>query len=117
MWEVLPVSAEPRTDAGKRLLATMQDLGLTHAANGTVGTSIRAIEAQAGPLDSAWAAVEAALPDGWRIDELATWDGWDGGWRVVCGSPLPDDPGVEAFGPTPAAALRALALAVALANR
>jgi hypothetical protein len=69
----------------------------------------RAILAQPAPdtLDAAWARVEAALPDGWL-------------WRVQMQSRGPlwladawhrhdVDDGMTAFGPTPIAALHALA--------
>lgn len=69
-----------------------------------------------GELDAAWAEAEAALPEGWQ-----TWlrpglftDGWEasgrvkGIWRLADG-PVPE---TTAAGPTPAAALRALAAAL-----
>lgn len=64
-----------------------------------------------GTLDEAWAEVEAALPEGWVIRRL-----WrpvaEEPWGVDAG-PFPakhgDDRSVFGGGPTPAAALRALA--------
>jgi len=74
-------------------------------------TEARAILAQPAPsLDAAWARVEAALPDGWRYgiyrdprDTDAVYRSWadDGS--------LPDRDEEEGDGPTPIAALSALA--------
>lgn len=61
-------------------------------------------------LASAWAEAEAALPEGWRVESL-TWR-YRAGWDVEVWS----GPGhiarweMSGDGPTPAAALRALAV-------
>ena len=68
-------------------------------------------------LDEAWAAAEAALPEGWRIDSLVC--RMDSTWLVRARGEwlrVDDHHGRwtdhEVAGPTPAAALRALALAL-----
>lgn len=67
----------------------------------------------AGQLDAAWAEAEAALPEGWRISNLLGWSEW-----VAQAEPKPAYKGNGrsstwlgrgARGPTPAAALLALA--------
>jgi hypothetical protein len=64
-----------------------------------------------GSLDAAWAEAEAALPEDW-FGPLVFQEG-DGGSYVARASAggyrLYDDPDFEAGGPTPAAALHALA--------
>ena len=62
-------------------------------------------------LGAAWARVEAALPAGWLLDmeQIAN----DGGWNFLA-YPYPpmdewDERGASAIGPTPTAALLALA--------
>lgn len=69
-------------------------------------------EATVGTLDHAWAAVEAALGDG-RITSLEWPTERDDEW--MASAYRPDGSGSQGFGPTPAAAL--LALAEKLAQR
>lgn len=60
-------------------------------------------------LDAAWAAAEAALPEGWRLHLLEATPQDE--WRVVAGKRIDDgtDPFIAiAEGPTPIAALLAL---------
>jgi hypothetical protein len=66
-------------------------------------------------LDAAWAEAEAALPEGWRIEGL--WHSWppnpvlDPEWGTTVSNAQTGEMtiSVHADGPTPAAALRALA--------
>ena len=64
-------------------------------------------------LDAAWAEAEAALPKGWRLDCLSNLDppaADEGGWNAT--ATLYEDVDIDhehGQGPTPAAALRALA--------
>jgi hypothetical protein len=64
-------------------------------------------------LDAAWAEAEAVLPEGWEIIELRNGAVWHAAAFGII--PVPDMPGLitgerlEDDGPTPAAALRALA--------
>jgi hypothetical protein len=65
------------------------------------------------PLDAAWAAAEAALPEGWRFAVQRTDEDF-GTWAATGVSPAffegeNDDEYADGQGPTPAAALRALA--------
>lgn len=63
-----------------------------------------------GTLDAAWAEVEAALPEGWHVFEVVKQS--DASWLAVAGRRdyLWNGPNSEAgSGPTPAAALLALA--------
>jgi hypothetical protein len=70
-------------------------------------------------LDEAWAEAEAALPTGWQIAVLYR-DGTGQSWIVESeqienlpfGGHVPGNPTRAATGPTPAAALRALAVAL-----
>ena len=72
---------------------------------------LRAEAAQPAPplddLGAAWAEVEAALPEGWHVDGLS-WVGAEG-YEAHC-EPCPGCGGPSATGPTPAAALRGLAV-------
>lgn len=80
-----------------------------------------------GELDAAWAEVEAALPEGWSISSLTrSWEFgpfvphqrsagiWLDDWEVYAkGRPQDGEDGLEyGSGPTPAAALLALAAAL-----
>lgn len=58
-------------------------------------------------LDAAWAEAEAALPEGWGIGIQVPPGGYPGGYEV--GASGDTEWTVQANGPTPAAALRALA--------
>ncbi len=68
-------------------------------------------------LDAAWAAAEAALPEGWRLGSLRVAVGFDGyrtsvvGWTATAteASGIARADPTEGYGPTPAAALLALA--------
>ena len=64
-------------------------------------------------LDAAWAEAEAALPEGWAIVSIFATSSAPWEWRAFAGltvNPESDDPFMSwAEGPTPAAALRALA--------
>lgn len=74
-------------------------------------------------LDAAWAAAEAALPDGWTFHGVGLDDnsmeggGWGPGWHAAMSNPRHcerddcdhDEANVVGTGPTPAAALLALA--------
>ena len=61
-------------------------------------------------LDAAWKEAEAALPEGWRVGILPQRLDDDAKmYRVVALVPEHGDPQAWADGPTPAAALRALA--------
>ena len=70
----------------------------------------RAASSQPEPLDAAWKAAEAALPEGTRLRvELVRFE--EGRWRAIADMDLIDRVGedaVSAFGHTPAAALLAL---------
>ena len=66
-------------------------------------------------LDAAWAAAEAALPEGWRLHSITVMDGGWGLWLAVAGRPVPLWQGRNSesgSGPTPADALLALAAAL-----
>ncbi len=72
-------------------------------------------------LGAAWAEAEAALPEGWWLHALNAWSFGDMAWMVEAASAgrpqtsyFADDkaihgPNAVAYGPTPAAALHALA--------
>lgn len=73
---------------------------------------------QRNPLDAAWAAVAAALPDGWAIDVLTDGPGYRADAKNMLGEVqltgwsdggLSDGTEATAPRPTPAAALRSLA--------
>jgi hypothetical protein len=66
-------------------------------------------------LDSAWAEAEAALPEGWRLDEI-TWDNGRAEWVATAAlyeAEYPADAGysdyMTGWSETPAAALQSLA--------
>ena len=59
-------------------------------------------------LDAAWAEVEAALPEGWWLDYLMLDEEDPVRWAALARKDRRDDDWVEAYGPTPAAALHAL---------
>lgn len=62
---------------------------------------------RADSLDAAWAEAEAALPEGWAITNLGvTQDGWQA-WATLV--PSHDEEFEAEYGPTPVAAVRALA--------
>jgi hypothetical protein len=70
-----------------------------------------------GDLDAAWAEAEAALPEGWRLAVQRTDEDFDT-WAATGVSQAffdgeSDDAYADGQGPTPAAALRALAVALA----
>lgn len=73
-------------------------------------------------FDAAWAAAVAALPEGWDMASLSL-DRRDGSWMAVAQAPAEPwdgssfDPFVRATGPTPAAALLALAAHLPEATR
>jgi hypothetical protein len=77
--------------------------------------ALRAAHPEDDGLDAAWKAAEAALPEGWAIDNLRHTAMMDQRWQAEAGSRI--GPVVQwnkvrtviAEGPTPAAALRALA--------
>ena len=64
-------------------------------------------------LDAAWAEAEAALPEGWLVMNLNRW--WEetsspaNGWWGAVASKAGNGQALVGSGPTPAAALRALA--------
>ena len=60
-------------------------------------------------LDEAWQEAEAALPEGWKLIQLM--DDPTGGWAAFA-APTHSGTEVEGNGPTPAAALHALAEAL-----
>jgi hypothetical protein len=117
------------TEAGRRLLRGLpsQGTGLVALNVEALSEAISAIEAEAAEkapdsLDAAWAEAEAALPEGWWLHALDAWSFDDMAWRVEAasaGHQEPSDswaryhavrgPSVATYGPTPAAALRALA--------
>ena len=85
------------------------------AANEIIDIIEAALQASPAPLDAAWAEAEAALPEGWRIEMVASWT--RGEWRATA-VPTPPNKrvgrgtmwlGKSADGPTPVAALHALA--------
>ena len=116
---------EPRTEAGKRLLAYLfepgqpdDDLGLAGDDPEPWVTAILAIEAEAGSLDAAWAEAEAALPEGWMLYEVAQCEQAPGKWLANASHLLSGtlDPRghphwdfCHGEGPTPASALHELA--------
>jgi hypothetical protein len=62
-------------------------------------------------LDDAWAEAEAALPEGWawgHVQLLVDDDGTNPEWQALVGCPSTNET-ESALGPSPAAALRALA--------
>ena len=61
-------------------------------------------------LDEAWAEAEAALPEGWRITAIVGPVAGRGEWTASAYGYVPEDR-AYADGPTPVAALRALAAA------
>ena len=80
--------------------------------------ALSASSASSPELDAAWAEAEAALPKGWRLYSVGVNDP-GGPWTGIAG--VERDEGVNPFlaigtGPTPAAALRALAAALAAAR-
>lgn len=65
------------------------------------------------PLDEAWAEAEAALPEGWHMLALqdTTGETWSlATWRAMAGEYEIDGPFCASVGPTPAAALHAIAV-------
>ena len=127
---------EPRTEAGRALVERLRIITydsrgylegysrLAHDPDGRIILAILAIEAEAGALDVAWAAVLAALPEGWTVFGLQDPLG-RGDWQATAASVMPEKLGpceccgqdrhatkreyVFASGPTPVAALLALA--------
>jgi hypothetical protein len=110
------------TEAGRRLLRGLpsQGTGLVALNVEALSKAIEAIEAEAAAaekahdsLDAAWAEAEAALPDGWIGPSLGPElaikrSGWV--WRAFSWDrATPRGVLIEGHGPTPAAALRALA--------
>ena len=75
-----------------------------------------------GDLDTAWKATEAALPKWWHMGSLRAAVGFNGsvastvGWTATAHYSLAQGD-AEAYGPTPAAALHALAAQLSQAGR
>jgi hypothetical protein len=107
----------PRTEVGKRLLGMHRQHRTSHESFTEEGLRelIAAIEAEAGPLDAAWAEVKAALPEWWVLMKVSLENGSrpERGWIAVAGPPTKPDGSFTlehsaGEGDTPAAALHAL---------
>jgi hypothetical protein len=121
-----PGSHIPRLEWRERILAIEAEAAAGPRDSAAVGLAIGAAYldglAAAGPrdegLDVAWREAEAALPEGWHVGEVKNTDYrvstmGDGERWLVMAWEFGDNPDYRtfesAYGPTPAAALRALA--------
>ena len=108
--------SEMRTQAGKRLVEMARSMTNEMLPDHSLVVSaeflrdqVEMIEAEAGSLDAAWAEAEAALLEGWVILGLDYGIALRG-WETRASDPYEEAiPIVLGIGPTPAAALRALA--------